>query len=292
MTQPRSLYALLSLTALGALIAALVAPARSSAERPASEPERPGIEIERDAGMEPAPQPTPRQVRGERTSESDERRMRRDDGASSEPLAERLATAAPHLDREVLERALFAVDRAVAAGREVANPHLTVIDFSLPSAERRLWLFDLERGRLLRRELVAHGKNTGGKDATRFSNVEGSKQSSLGLFLTGDTYFGGNGYSLRLHGLEPGLNDLALERLIVMHGAWYVSEEHVRSFGRLGRSWGCPALDQRVAEDVIDTIEGGSFLFAYADLGMEDSTLLAGYEPSWPDEDAVAVTET
>lgn len=291
MTRPRSLFALLSLT-LATLIAALVVPALSSAERPAPEPERPGMGIERDAGMEPSPRPIQRQVRGERTPESREKRVRRDDGASPEPLAERLAAAAPHLDRPVLERALFAVDRAVAAGRKVANPHLTVIDFSLPSTEQRLWLFDLERGRLLRRELVAHGKNTGGKHATRFSNVEGSKQSSPGLFLTGETYFGGNGYSLRLHGLEQGLNDLALERLIVMHGAWYVSDEHVRKFGRLGRSWGCPALDERVAEDVIDTIKGGSLLFAYSDLGMEDSTLLAGYEPSRTDDDAAAVAAT
>jgi hypothetical protein len=189
-----------------------------------------------------------------------------------------LAAAAPHLAREVLDRALFAAAKAIASGREVRNPYLTVIDFSLPSTARRLWLFDLANGELLRKELVAHGKNTGDNRATRFSNIDGSKQSSLGLFVTGETYYGENGYSLRLHGLEPGVNDRALERLIVMHGAWYVSDDHVRKFGRLGRSWGCPALDEGVATEVIDTVKGGSFLFAYSDRGLESSALLEGYQ--------------
>ena len=91
-----------------------------------------------------------------------------------------------------------------------------------------------------------------------------SRQTSLGLFLTGGTYVGGNGYSLRLQGLDKGLNDRAEERHIVMHGAWYVSPEHARSYGRLGRSWGCPALPEAAAHSVIDKIKGGRFVYAYS----------------------------
>jgi len=100
--------------------------------------------------------------------------------------------------------------------------------------------------------------------ATQFSNVDDSRQTSLGLFVTGGTYEGGNGYSLKLKGLEEGINDRAEERHIVMHGAWYVSAEHARQYGMLGRSWGCPALPQAEAKPVIDTIKGGSFVFAYS----------------------------
>src|SRR4029077_2309687 len=100
--------------------------------------------------------------------------------------------------------------------------------------------------------------------ATRFSNLDNSRATSLGLFLTRDTYEGGNGYSLRLEGLDAGVNDRAFERRIVMHGAWYVSPDQIQRYGRLGRSWGCPALPVGVAHDVIDTVKSGSFVFAYA----------------------------
>ena len=141
---------------------------------------------------------------------------------------------------------------------------MTVIDYSLPSTAPRLWVLDLARHRVLFHELVAHGAGSGDNFATRFSNEPDSRQTSLGLFLTGGTYEGGNGYSLRLRGLEPGVNDLAAERNIVIHGAWYVSVEHASRYGRLGRSWGCPALPQEVAGTIIDTIKDGSFVFAYA----------------------------
>ena len=117
---------------------------------------------------------------------------------------------------------------------------------------------------MLFHELVAHGAGSGAKFATQFSNVDASRQTSLGLFVTGGTYEGGNGYSLKLKGLEEGINDRAEERHIVMHGAWYVSADHARQYGMLGRSWGCPALPQAEAKPVIDTIKGGSFVFAYA----------------------------
>lgn len=178
-------------------------------------------------------------------------------------LIHRLAEQAPTLDRDVLHHALRATDCARQAGHEASARRLTVIDYSLPSTERRLWVFDLVSGDLLHHELVAHGRGTGENMATRFSNRPGSKQTSLGLYVTQETYQGGNGYSLRLRGLEPGVNDKARDRAIVMHGAWYVSDDFAREHGRLGRSWGCPALDDAVARRVIDDIRDGTLLFSY-----------------------------
>lgn len=179
--------------------------------------------------------------------------------APSLPSPAHLAGLAPN----ILSLALAASDRAVAE-IPVAKPRLlTVIDYSRPSTEPRLWVVDRTSGKVLRKELVAHGSGTGDNYATAFSNDEGSHQSSLGLFLTENTYFGSNGYSLRLRGLEPGVNDRALERAIVMHGAPYVTPEFARQHGRLGRSWGCPALSPEVAHEVIDQIQGGSLVFAY-----------------------------
>ncbi|HEV7669320.1 MAG TPA: murein L,D-transpeptidase catalytic domain family protein [Thermoanaerobaculia bacterium] len=167
------------------------------------------------------------------------------------------------LSPAILSLALAASDRALSEV-QVAHPKLlTVIDYSRPSTEPRLWVLDRATGKVLWHELVAHGKGTGENYATAFSNQEGSLQSSLGLFLTENTYEGNNGYSLRLRGLEPGVNDRAQERAIVIHGAPYVSAEFVREHGRLGRSWGCPALRPEVAHQVIDKIQGGSLVFAY-----------------------------
>lgn len=174
-----------------------------------------------------------------------------------------LTAAAPKLDPKVLHLALWAAGCARQRGLVEAPRILTIIDYSLPSTERRLWVLDLVTGRRLFRELVAHGMNTGENWATAFSNTLGSRQSSLGLFRTEATYYGRNGYSLRLEGLEKGINDLALERTIVIHGAWYVSEAFAKEHGRLGRSWGCPALPKRAARKVIDTIKDGSLLFSY-----------------------------
>lgn len=167
------------------------------------------------------------------------------------------------LSPKVLSRALDAVASARASGFSGRDDLLTVIDYSLPSTKPRLWVLDLANGKVLFRELVAHGQGSGDNYATRFSNQPDSHQSSLGLFLTADTYIGGNGYSLKLRGLESGVNDLAESRYIVMHGAWYVSREHAERHGRIGRSWGCPAVPVAMAKPIIDTIRGGSLLFAY-----------------------------
>ena len=167
------------------------------------------------------------------------------------------------VDVKVLDLALRAASCATRSGLVEDPATLTVIDYSRRSVDRRLWVFDLRTGRVLHHELVAHGQGTGGDRASAFSNEPDSHQSSLGLFLTADTYVGRNGYSLRLDGLDPGFNDRARERAIVMHGAPYVSDAFARAQGRLGRSWGCPALGDDVARTVIDRIKGGNLVFAY-----------------------------
>lgn len=173
-----------------------------------------------------------------------------------------LAATRAGLRPEVLRLALAARARAVAGGVP-ARPVLTVIDYSLASRERRLWVLDLAHARILAHELVAHGRGSGDDLARRFSNRPGSLQSSLGTFVTGPVYHGRHGLSLRLRGLDPGLNDQAEARAIVVHGAPYVSETVARKLGRLGRSQGCPALSPDVAARVIDLIRGGTVLFAY-----------------------------
>jgi hypothetical protein len=178
-------------------------------------------------------------------------------------LADELARAAPAANPKVLQLAARAAECARRQGLLDGFNHLAVIDYSLPSTQPRLWVFDVARGRLMFQELVAHGRNTGEGRAERFSNIEGSKMSSIGLYQTAETYYGSNGYSLRLRGLDPGFNDNALSRAIVMHGAPYVSQSIAERLGRLGRSWGCPAVRQEVARTVIDTLKGGALLFAY-----------------------------
>jgi L,D-transpeptidase catalytic domain len=162
----------------------------------------------------------------------------------------------------VLRAALRGYREALHAGA-VKRAVLTVIDYSMPSTEPRLWVLDLARGTVLARELVAHGRGSGDDVARRFSNREHSYASSLGTFVTGQTYDGKNGLSLRLDGLDPGVNDHAMERGIVVHGAWYVSQKMIRKVGRLGRSEGCPALSEQAAPRVIGMIEGGTVVYAY-----------------------------
>jgi hypothetical protein len=167
------------------------------------------------------------------------------------------------LDRGVLDLALGAATCAVRAGAAAAPKTLTVIDYSKPSSQERLWVFDLTTRELVYEELVAHGQGTGADIATRFSNTNESHQTSLGLFVTDTTYVGKNGYSLRLDGLDAGYNDNARARAIVMHGAPYVSQAFVKANGRLGRSWGCPAVSDAVARELIDRVKGGGLVFAY-----------------------------
>lgn len=154
--------------------------------------------------------------------------------------------------------------------RAFADSTIAIIDYSLASTERRLWVMNADSGDILLQELVAHGRNSGQDLAERFSNISGSKQTSLGSFRTAETYRGKHGYSLRLDGLESGFNDKARSRAIVIHGADYVSREFANKHGRLGRSWGCPALPQSSHRTIIDAIKGSRFLFAY---GNDESWL-------------------
>lgn len=163
---------------------------------------------------------------------------------------------------DVLELALKAYECARSARLVEAGP-LTIIDYSLPSTAHRLWVIDVPARRVVFNELVAHGRASGDNYAAAFSNEPGSRQSSLGLFRTEDTYAGEHGMSLRLDGLEPGINDRAMERAIVMHGAPYVSPTVIAARGELGRSWGCPALERGVERRVIERIKGGTAVFAY-----------------------------
>ena len=190
--------------------------------------------------------------------------------AGSSPTLGAAITATDGVNADALRLALDAVRCAVNSGDIEAPPTLTLIDYSKPSTEPRLWVFDMATGALRFKELVAHGQNSGDNLATRFSDDMRSHQTSLGLFVTADTYLGRHGYSLRLDGLEPGFNETARSRAIVVHGAPYVNATVASSRGRLGRSWGCPALRQAVAHDVIDTIRGGGVIFSY----YPDSTWL------------------
>ena len=166
------------------------------------------------------------------------------------------------LPAEPLRLALRAYACGSARG-DFDAPLLTIVDYSRPSTQPRLWVLDLSDASVRFHALVAHGRASGIERSTSFSNVPGSKQSSLGLFRTADTYQGRHGYSLRLVGLEPGVNHLAYERNIVIHGASYATPAFISKHGRLGRSWGCPALDPALHRPVIDAIRGGSALFAY-----------------------------
>lgn len=139
---------------------------------------------------------------------------------------------------------------------------LTLIDFSLPSVQKRMWVLDLNNQKLLFHDLVAHGKNSGHNMANAFSNIAESYQSSLGFYVTAETYFGKHGLSLRLAGQEKGFNDQAMARAIVMHGADYVNKEIIKS-GRLGRSFGCPAVSREIADQVIKTVAERTCLFIY-----------------------------
>lgn len=181
---------------------------------------------------------------------------------ASESLYTRLQAAAPGLEPQALRHALDAMQCAINHGAPAAR-RLAVIDYSQPSTAKRLWLFDLDDQRLLLRDYVAHGRRSGENFATEFSNAYGSYQTSLGLFRTAESYNGKHGYSLRMDGLESGINDRARDRAIVIHAAEYVNPALVKSQGRIGRSLGCPAVRPEIARMVIDNLEGGQFMYAW-----------------------------
>ena len=148
-------------------------------------------------------------------------------------------------------------------GRVSDKNIVSIIDFTKPSTEERFYTIDLDRKAVVYHSLVSHGKNTGENVAKSFSNVVHSNQSSLGFYVTGETYVGSKGYSLKLDGVEEGINDNMRERAVVMHEADYVSKSWIRKYGRIGRSQGCPALPKEVSREVINTIKGRTVVFAY-----------------------------
>ncbi|KEO74873.1 murein L,D-transpeptidase catalytic domain family protein [Anditalea andensis] len=147
---------------------------------------------------------------------------------------------------------------------------LTIVDFSLPSTDKRLWIIDVENGIVLHHSVVSHGRNSGNLMAEKFSNIDSSYMSSLGFYITGETYFGKHGYSLRLDGVERGFNDMARSRAIVIHGAEYANENFITNTGRLGRSLGCPALPVDTSKEIIDIIKEKTCLFIF---GKDDDYL-------------------
>ena len=168
------------------------------------------------------------------------------------------------LELDVFEKAILGFNNLKKAGKIDEDSHLlTVCDFSLSSTQKRLWVIDLNDKKILFNSLVAHGKNTGEEFARKFSNTESSLQSSLGFYVTESTYNGSNGFSLKLHGMDKGFNDRALQRAIVMHGADYVSEDFIKSQRRIGRSWGCPAVPTVLAKPIINTIKDKNVIFIY-----------------------------
>ncbi len=143
------------------------------------------------------------------------------------------------------------------------STYLTICDFSQSSRQKRLYIIDVENNELVMHTYVAHGKNSGAEYATRFSNIHESLQSSLGFYITSGTYIGKHGLSLRMNGVDPGFNENAMERTIVIHGAAYVDAARARAGMYMGRSWGCPAVPQKESAKIITTIKNGTCLFVY-----------------------------
>ena len=160
----------------------------------------------------------------------------------------------------IFELAMVGYDKLEVPNKEV----VTLIDYSKPSTEERLYVLNMKEKKLLFSSLVSHGKNSGADFATSFSNKSGSHKSSLGFYVTGNTYLGGNGNSLILNGLEKGFNDRAKDRAIVIHAAKYCNADYVSEHGMLGRSYGCPALPKEINDTIINTIKDGTLLFIYA----------------------------
>jgi hypothetical protein len=164
------------------------------------------------------------------------------------------------LEYEVFEKAF----QGIASFQPAVTDKLVIFDASQLSTQKRFFVVDIQKEKLLYHTLCAHGKGTGENRATTFSNKPGSLATASGFYLTLGTYQGKHGYSLKLKGLEKGVNDNAESRAIVIHGADYVSEDFIKAQGRIGRSWGCPALPVEVTKEIIDCIKDGVLMYIYA----------------------------
>jgi hypothetical protein len=168
------------------------------------------------------------------------------------------------LNRRAFELAQQGFEKLKDQGALLNDNIISIIDFSLPSTEKRLYVVDMKNYQVLYKTYVAHGRNSGALMANSFSNAPSSNKSSLGFYKTLGTYIGKHGYSLKLEGLERGINDNAYNRAIVMHGADYVNPSYIPKLGYIGRSQGCPAVSNREATPIINTIKDGSCLFIYS----------------------------
>ncbi len=178
-------------------------------------------------------------------------------------IYERMDLESKGLSQETFSTTLKGYEHLLQDERLPKKGIITICDFSKSSAKKRLFIIDLDNEELLVNTYVAHGRNSGGEFATRFSNTPESLQSSLGFFVTGKTYTGKHGLSLKLNGVDGNFNDNAYERTIVIHGAAYVDESRVKSGGYMGRSWGCPAVSQKESGKIIQLIKDGTCLFIY-----------------------------
>jgi hypothetical protein len=177
-------------------------------------------------------------------------------------LQQTIQANAPSLSSDAIKLGVKAYSHAESIGLDKQHV-LTIIDYSKSSSKQRLWVFDMRDGHVIYNTLVAHGKGSGMDYATKFSDKPHSDATSIGVYLTGSTYSGKHGYSMRLKGLDKGYNDNVYSRAVVMHSAWYVGKQFLAEHGRLGRSWGCPALSPQEASKVISTIKNGSIMLAY-----------------------------
>lgn len=178
------------------------------------------------------------------------------------------------LSRQAFEFARKGLNKLLAEGRLLNDSIISIVDFSQPSNKKRLYIIDLKQYKVLFNTWVAHGRNSGRERAQVLSNQPSSFKSSPGFYITRDTYQGGNGYSLRLEGVEKGINDNAIRRAIVLHGAWYVDPSLVNTQGYIGRSEGCPAVPENLSRPIINTIKEGSCLFIYHPAYIRRSALL------------------
>ncbi len=183
--------------------------------------------------------------------------------ATADSLFQNFKLMESGLEQEAFELAYKGYEKLLEEGMVSRTEVLTIADFSKPSSEKRLYIIDMKEGKLLYHTLVAHGRNSGLSYATEFSNKPESNKSSLGFYLTLQTYFGDKGLALKLQGLEKGINDKAFDRSIVMHGSDYVTPQFANDRGYIGRSLGCPAVPRKQAPAIINTIKNGSVLFIY-----------------------------
>ena len=191
-----------------------------------------------------------------------------------EQLYQKLELGQHGLSKKAFDLALRGFDKLLAHGKLMNSAVLSIVDFSLPSTQKRLFVINMITQELIFFDYVAHGKNSGATIAKSFSNTINSLKSSLGFFVTQNTYTGRNGLSLALDGKEKGRNDHAIERSIVIHGAPYVNENFAAQKNGIGRSWGCPAVPEKITKDLIETIKDGSCFFIYAPIYKKESASL------------------